>query len=1153
MALLANLAACDFGYISTAHLLEMTSRTLASLDKMQRYRGHIYNWYDTRTLAPLPPLYISTVDSGNLAGHLLILAGGLEEMGQRPLASATIFSGLDHTLELIRAHSVDAAANVKTRLDPLRDPLRLSPRTLSAMLLLLRQVASTIDQTAHTVDPKAEELQWWMRSATDQAQQLADEIKFLAPWVDLPPPPSAADAAEVRELLRRLDEPRTFFDVVQLEHALTSSLDALPDSDWLKSLRQAIATGVERATQRISEARQLAQRCREMADVDYEFLYDGGRNLLAIGYNASDHRRDPSFYDLLASEARLGSFVAIAQGKLPQDNWFSLGRLLTTSGGRAALISWSGSMFEYLMPLLVMPNYEHTLLDETCRTVVHRQIQYGRERGVPWGISESGYYKTDAQLNYQYSAFGVPGLGFRRGLAEDLVIAPYASVMALMVDPKSSCRNLRRLVDENRSGIYGFYEAVDYTAARLPPDQTSVTVRSYMTHHQGMAFLSLAYVLLERPMQRRFETDPAFRATDLLLQERVPNSPAIFPHPAEASEVRGTTAEPTNLRVFKTPDTPTPEVHLLSNGRYHVAVSAAGGGYLRWRDLAVTRWREDPTRDCWGMFCYLRDTDTGEFWSITHQPTLRRSISYEAIFTQARAEFRRRDGDIDTHVAISVSPEDDIELRRISLSNRGRTRRIIELTSYAEVVLAAPATDAAHPAFSNLFVQTQLLRQRQAILCTRRPRSAAEHPPWMFHLLTVDGTTRGSISYETDRAQFINRGRTLVDPAAMHRSELSDTEGSVLDPIVSIRCAVVVEPDETVRVNFITGIAETREAATALIEKYSDRRLADRVFDLAQTHSQVVLRQLDATEAEAQLYGRLAGSILYANPRLRAQGSLLAQNRRGQSALWGYGISGDLPIVLLRIADRTQAALVRQMIAAHAYWRVKGLPVDLVIWSDDHSSYRQALQDMILGLIGSRAEASMLDKPGGIFVRRVEQMSEEDKVLLQTVARAIITDTAGTLAQQIERRGRSEIAIPRFSPIRFRRPERPIAVEVQRRQLSSFNGIGGFTPDGREYVITVTESKPTPAPWVNVLANPWFGCILSESGGSYTWCENAQMYRLTPWSNDWICDVSGEAIYLRDEESGKFWSPTALPRADRCRTPFATAWATAPSNTPRPA
>ena len=797
-------------------------------------------------------------------------------------------------------------------------------------------------------------------------------------------------------------------------------------------------------------------------------------------------------------------------------------------------------MFEYLMPLLVMPTYDHTLLDQSYIAAVDRQIAYGKKREVPWGISESGYNAIDVQLNYQYRAFGVPGLGLKRGLAEDLVIAPYASALALMVAPEEACLNLERLAAEGFEGKYGFYEAIDYTPSRMPHGQSNGLVRSFMAHHQGMSLLALAYLLLDRPMQKRFESDSSFQATTLLLQERVPKATAFYSQTAESSDLRVTANGPeTPVRVFSSPDTPIPEVQLLSNGGYHVMITNAGGGYSRWKDMAVTRWREDGTCDNWGTFCYIRDVASGKFWSTAYQPALIPSHNYEAVFSEARVEFRCREQGVDTHTEIAVSPEDDIELRRIHITNRSRTRRAIDITSYAEVVLAARAADALHPAFSNLFVQTEIIRERQAILCTRRPRSTGEQTPWMFHLMAVHGAGMGEISYETDRMRFIGRGRNVATPKAMtDPAALSGCEGSVLDPMVAIRQQITLDPEETAAINVVSGIGATREACLGLVEKYQDWRLADRVFDLAWTHGQVLLQQLNATEADAQLYGRLAGSIIYANSSLRADPSILIKNSRGQSGLWGYAISGDLPIVLLRVGDPANIELVRQIVQAHAYWRLKGLAVDLVVWNEEHAGYRQGLQEQIMGLIAAGTEANVTDRPGGIFVRPAEQISNEDRVLLQTVARAIISDSRGSLADQINRRGPMEVPVPRLTPTRIRRAEPPAATALPRRDLIFFNGLGGFTPDGREYVITTAPGQVTPAPWVNVLANPDFGTVVSESGCAYTWSENAHEFRLTPWYNDPVSDASGESIYIRDEETGHFWSPTPLPSPGA--TPYAT-------------
>ena len=865
--------------------------------------------------------------------------------------------------------------------------------------------------------------------------------------------------------------------------------------------------------------------------MDYGFLLDKVRRQFVIGYNVSDARADASYYDLLASEARLANFVAIAQGQLPQESWFALGRLLTTTGGEPLLLSWSGSMFEYLMPLLIMPTYENTLLDQTYVAAVERQIEYGQQQGVPWGVSECGYNTVDAHDNYQYRAFGVPGLGLKRGLADDLVIAPYATALALTVAPEAACLNLQRLAADGLFGRFGMFEAIDYTPSRQRRGESSAIVRSFMAHHHGMSLLAFSYALLGKPMQRRFEADPQLRATLLLLQERIPRA-APFYSTTVAPDLRvsDSGAEPP-VRVFSTPNTPVPEVLLLSNGRYHVMVTNAGGGNSRWKEFAVTRWREDATRDNWGTFFYLRDIASGEFWSTAYQPTLATADHYEAIFTEGRAEFRRRDHDIDTHTEIVVSPEDDIELRRVRITNRGRSRRTIEITSYTEVVLAPAAADALHSAFSNLFVQTEIIEERRAILATRRPRSRDEHAPWLFQLMTAHGADAGAPSFETDRVRFLGRGGTPAAPRAMFdRGALSGSAGSVLDPIAAIRQRLTLDGGAAATVDIVLGVGDTREAVLALIEKYQDRRLADRVFDLTWTHSQVVLRQLNATEADAQLYGRLASSVLYANASLRGAASAIVRNRRSQSGLWGYAISGDLPIVLVQISKAASIDLVRQLVQAHAYWRLKGLAVDLVVWNEDHDVYRQQLQEQILGLIAAGVEAHFVDRPGGIFVRHAEQISNEDRLLFESVARVIVSGARGTLAEQVTRRAPLDVRVPRLIPTRSYRADTPVDLDLD--DLILYNGTGGFTPDGREYVIAPPARQTTPAPWVNVLANASFGTVLAESGQAYTWSENAHLFRLTPWYNDPVGETTGEALYIRDEESGHFWSPSSSDAAD---------------------
>ena len=1146
LALLANLSAYDFGYLTAAQLLQRTSQAFHTMALLERHRGHFYNWYETQTLKPLSPLYVSTVDSGNLVAHMLTLEPGLAGLANQKILAPHLFRGLHDALAVFldswnegvveKTSSQDTAAVKSTRLqavDLLKqlDALCLSPPiTLSSArscLELLGTAAAQMNESAKKLGEN--QAGWWADAFVGQIHAALEDLTFLAPWAVVAHPPNELNGFDLSKI-------PTLHELATWDSEFLSAVEHLRNPDvalgkWLDEVKLLIGKASHRAQERLAEIERLALQCKEFARIEYHFLYDEARHLMTIGYNVSERRRDSSYYDLLASEARLASFVAIAQGQIPQENWFSLGRQLTNSVAGPTLLSWDGSMFEYLMPLLVMPSYENTLLDESCKAAVERQIEYGMTRTVPWGISESGYNVLDAHMNYQYRAFGVPGLGLKRGLAEDLVIAPYASSLALMVAPERACANLQRLAAAGVEGRYGFYEAIDYTPSRVPRGQSNAIVRSYMAHHQGMSLLSLSHILLDRPMQRRFESVPIFQATALLLQEKVPKATAVYSVPDEFPESRRVTDElDSPMRVFASPNTPIPEVQLLSNGRYHVMVSNAGGGYSRWKDMAVTRWREDTTRDPWGTFCYIRDVATGGFWSSAYQPTVKPLESYEAIFSEAKVEFRCREGDLEAHTEIAVSPEDDIELRRITLTNRARKRRVIEITSYAEVVLASPAADALHPAFSNLFVQTEILEQRRAILCTRRARSRHEQAPWMFHLMVVHGADVGMVSYETDRMQFIGRGRTVANPQAMSGpASLSASQGSVLDPIVAIRYHIILEPGQSATANLVSGAGQTRDRCLQLVDKYQDRHLADRVFDLAWTHGQVVLRQLNATERDAHSFGRLAGSILYGNSSLRAEPSVLSNNRRGQSGLWGYTVSGDLPIVLLQIGDAANIDLVRQLVQAHAYWRLKGLAVDLVIWNEDHAGYRQLLQERIMDLVAAGILASSAGR-GEIFVRVAEQISNEDRILFQAVARVIITDARGPLHTQISTRRALEIEVPRVRARRASRDGGRIGGdELPPRDLIHFNGLGGFTRDGREYVMTMAQDQMSPAPWVNVIANAEFGTVISESGSAYTWSENAHEFRLTPWHNDPVTDASGEAFFLRDEESGDFWSPTPLP------------------------
>jgi cyclic beta-1,2-glucan synthetase len=887
----------------------------------------------------------------------------------------------------------------------------------------------------------------------------------------------------------------------------------------------------------------LAERAARLVDgMDFRFLYDAQRRIFSIGYRLADAegpgRLDASYYDLLASESRLASFVAIAKGDVPQTHWFHLGRLVTSVEGSPTLLSWSATLFEYLMPLLVMRSHPDTLLDVTCRMAVRRQIKYGAERGVPWGVSESAYNAVDRHDTYQYKAFGVPGLGLKRGLGDDLVVAPYATALAAMVDPGEAARNFRRLAAEGLDGPYGFYESIDYTRAKEPADDEGAAprlargtvVRAYLAHHQGMTLAALANALLGHRMVERFHADPRVRATELLLQERVPRqAPITQPRPVE--ETRAAPPSPAlAVRRFRSPHTAFPHAQFLSNGNYTAVVTNAGGGASFCRGRAVTRHREDATRDAGSQFVYLRDVRSGAVWSAAHHPVGREAEEYVATFLPEKASFHRVDDGIGTRLDVAVSTEDDVEVRRLVLTNHGDRPRDIEVTSYAEIVLAPPGDDLAHPAFAKLFVETEYLPEIAALVCRRRPRASDEPRAWAVHVLSLEGRPQGPVEWETDRARFLGRGRGPADPQALDGRSLSGTTGAVLDPIVSLRQRVRLAPGGFVRLSFSTGMAGSRETALALAQKYHDPSAVARTFALAFMHAQSGLRHLGISSEEALLFERLASRVLYVDPSLRAAPEVVAGNVLGQEGLWPHAISGDLPILLVRVVQEDDLPLVRQVLQAQEYWRLKGLSADLVILNEHPASYLDQMHAALEALLDDGPWRSWKHRPGGAYLLRSERMPEAERTLLASVARAVLSGERGELANQLDRP--SERALPEVEDLVPASAAVAAGPEAPRPEVPSLvlaNGLGGFTTDGREYVIVLEGAEETPLPWCNVLANPGFGTVVSASGAGYTWAGNSRENRITPHANDPVVDPAAEALFVRDEETGAAWSPTPGP------------------------
>jgi cyclic beta-1,2-glucan synthetase len=1199
LLLLTTLSAFEFGYIDPLNLVLRLRSTLDTLDELERYRGHFLNWYDTRSLAPLTPRYVSTVDSGNLAACLLALEQGVDDLAHLEILGWQRWEGLRDALGILSEVVAridddglgETVTSLRQHISDVRGHLRAAretPERRAALLLELvngeigesfdRLLARLIARGASRLDAATlQDLRLWSERVHHHLRTMEEELDMLLPWLiqfERPPAlvsraPDGSPIATAWEALRDVFPAQVHLDEVaglcQTGHerltALQQALDQAAQDldpeeqsqraerlaearDWCEALDEALESA--RMTTRGLRIGLfgLGEHAHDLFQtMEFGFLFDHQREVFYLGYRVQAEELDTNHYDLLASEARIASLVAIAKGDVPREHWLHLARPLSRVAGTRMLLSWNGSMFEYLMPDLLMRSYEGTLLAQTNQAVVQRQIEYARQQDVAcWGISESGYYRFDAQMNYQYRGFGVPGLGRKRGLAEDLVITPYASLLALPVDPQAVVENVVRLREEGMLGHYGFYEAVDYTGSRLPLGEKRAIVRSYMAHHQGMIMVALANRLRDEAVVRRFHAAPPVQSVELLLQERVPHDVPTEEAPEAMVELERPEEAAVPLEAWSVPlDTQFPQVHYLSNGHYSLLITNAGGGYSAYtprrsaagETTALTRWRADATRDRWGTWLYVQDRENGDRWSATRQPLGEAEAEENVRFWPSHAEFRRRDHDISLHTEVTVAPEDDVEIRRLTLTNHSGRPRRLRVTSYGEVVLAPQSADRGHPAFNKMFIESEFLPGLNTLLFRRRPRASDEAPIFMAHLLAVEPGEETTGAYEGDRARFLGRGRTERCPAALQEpaGSLSGTTGATLDPIMALAQEVELPPHATVRVAFATLVAEERADALALARRYQDWHRIGRTFDQAKSQSRIDLHNLNLETEDVARFQQLLSALIYPHPSLRARARILRSNTRGQSGLWPYAISGDYPILLVRIDSREDAGLVRELLRAHTYWRKRQLRIDLVILNQRDMGYAQGLSDHLNQLVTQMDSDAWLNRRGGIFLLRAGQIDEAGRTLLQTAARVVLNAGAGPLSQQLEVLSRRPSRLPPFFPTPPPEAEDAPVPPVSRPEDLQFdNGIGGFSPEGREYVIYLDDpDQRTPAPWINVVANPDFGFLVSEAGSGYTWAANSGENRLTPWHNDPVSDPPSEVLYLRDEETAEIWSPTPAP------------------------
>jgi len=1145
--MLSVLAAHDFRYLTVDQVLERLASTMEAIGKLERYEGHLLNWYDLQTLAPLEPRYVSAVDSGNLLAALWSVEHGVEELIQRPVLDGEVFEGLRDTWQVLKQAIQEEGISVLGA-QGLHETARgweAPPARIVDALRLLRSLEGSVRALADAARESAgveAGAGYWARQVERQVSSwllIAD--RYLT-WIEILDERADEELAQLGEpalgaIRQALDQAPSLADLAQGDIECIPILQAIraeassaagPLVEWLDRVMEAFSKSKWLAGEMLAVGKRLIHDGRDLSDsINMRFLYDAERRLFSIGYNVSVGRLDNAYYDLLASEARLGSFVAIAGGSVPIEHWFSMSRPYDAIGRRRVLLSWSGTMFEYLMPLLLQRSYGNSLLDKAAKEAVAIQIAYGRNRRVPWGLSECAYGDLDLAKTYQYKAFGVPDLGLKRGLEDEIVVAPYATLLALSLAPRETMQNLRRLAGLGLLNDYGYYDSMDFSRQPRKEGERGVIVRAYMAHHQGMGLLSLANFLHGNPFPRRFHTDPRVRAAEPLLQERVPTLPPLHyismrervPSVTSVGEVAPSVSK------FDTPHTNTPKTQLFGNGRYALMVTNAGGGYSQWGNFEITRWRSDRTRDSWGTFCYLHEAESGRLWSNAYHPIGGKVEAYAVDFALDRAVFRRADNGIHAETVIVVSPEDDVEIRRITLANRSVRTRRIDLTSYIELSMAPHNVDRQHPAFNKLFIQTEAVPEHQALLAHRRLRQEDERPMYVAHRLTVDSAQGDSLRFETDRRRFLGRGRTLANPIGAVQ-EPGGSQGFVLDPILSLRKTVTLSPGQRVQVSLVLAADETRQQALRLMSKYADPHAIDRAMDVAWASAQLELRLLHVQPDEARRFQKLASHLLYPNPLLRPPAERLEENRMGQAGLWPYGISGDLPIALVTIGEARDISLIRQLLQAHTYWRAHGLAADLVILNEEETGYEQPLRERLEALIHAHAIYTGTNQPGGVFLRSADQIPQEGLTLLMTAASVVLVAARGTLPQQL---GMQAEAPELLEPLAKKRASREPSAPLPFLELPYFNGLGGFTGDGREYAIYLGPDTHTPAPWVNVIANPTFGTLVSETGSGFTWYGNSQRNRLTQWSNDPVMDPPSEALYIRDEDAGEYWTPTPAP------------------------
>lgn len=1080
MMLLSTLAAYDLGYLGARQFLTRLTKHLTSIRRMKKHRGHLLNWYSTRNLRPLEPRYVSTVDSGNFVAALIVVREALADLPSRAFSSDRVVPGLEDELDAIRRHLLDnGSVSEDNAFDELRSALNDARQSLATGADLLSTVNELQDRHCSAIEAS-------FLNAVDHTPNRwsAEDIARFR-----------EDIAILRQRLRRLIADRDDSSPNSLEEsieAVSRNLDALIDG------------------------------------TQFSFLYDRRRELFHVGYNTSTGEPDPSYYDLLASEARIASLVAIAKGDVPARHWVHLGRPLTRIRGLRILLSWSATAFEYLMPRLIMHSPPNGLLSQSCEGATQQQIRFGKKFGIPWGVSESGYARLDAQGHYQYYAFGVSRLGLKWDHEQRLVVSPYASALALPYRPAEVVQNFRRLLGVNAHGRYGLYEAADFGDARTGPTAKPEIVRAYMSHHQGMILVAIANALHGDEMVNRFHRNSRIVCVEHLLHEQLPQR--LETRPIErlpAPSTQAPIARPT-IAQWRVPNQAV-ELAVLSNGHLTCRLSNHGGGALSWHGMAATRWSPLTEGPHSGSCIFIKDVDQDrQVWSLGAEPL---NDSVETYFAPHAAEFRVHRNDMLMRMTVSVAPSADVELRKVSLTNHGPQRRRMMIASYCEPVLTTDAEDKRHPAFSKLFLETQMPGERQDLLLfRRRPRESKRHPTYLAHTAVVSKGCEVS-HVNVDRGALFGRNGDRSRPAAFDNEDgiTGDGEFGCVEQCASIEVMLDIAPYSTAQCAFLTAVGDNRSTVLSSLEPLRSIDRVNWIVEEARLHSEQELSRMWADSDTVRAAYKLLAQVTWPRWLQHLDSDETSLSNRVQDALWRHGISGDRPIVTLRVDGEEDLQIAESLLRTLAYLSSRDCPIDVIFLDETKSGYALPIHDRLRSLVERYRPA---DKHGSTgFIVPVRDISTGERRALIAAARLYVDTRDVGLLARLKQADDYPTAVPAFVP----QPSAPLSVEKiapieARNDLVLPNRLGGLLPDLNGYSLLIDRESQTPAPWCNIIANPNFGTLVSESGSMCTWWQNSSERRLTPWNNDPVLDRTGEAVYIRDEETGLFWSSTPQPR-----------------------